>query len=106
MNNSVGGAVGSVAANADGQRSALAESGWEDHPENPFLSVWRIRTYLLQAKAALSRADRASAGRAAFDAVEQLEFRRPNEERKALKTDVVRKLARLSISRPISTAGS
>jgi hypothetical protein len=67
----------------------------EDHPENPFLSVWRIRTYLMQAKATLSPVDRACAGRAALDAVEELESRRPNEERKALKTDVVRELAGL-----------
>ena len=70
----------------------LLDRAEEDHAGNPFLSVWRIRTYLLQAKAAPSPADRAAAGSAALAAVQQLESRKPNEGRKALRTEVAREV--------------
>lgn len=78
----------------------LLDRAEEDHAGNPFFSVWRIRTHLLQAKTTPSPGDRAAAGRAALAAVEQLESRRPNEGRKALRIEVAREVKDLSKIRP------
>lgn len=70
----------------------LLDRAEEDHAGNPFLSVWRIKSHLLQAKATPSPADRAAAGSAALAEVKQLESRKPNEGRKALRIKVAREV--------------